>query len=174
MFANIFFVGGITLGLIIAVIILKICNTNKKVKTEYDERQEAIRGRSYKWAMYTAWGLMLLLMTLELSEVQIPVERAVVYFTVMIISAVVQITYSIWNDSYFGTNNDFRKYVIAFIIITLINAACAIMVTINGRMVVNGVLSFNFVNAECALLFIILGIQLFIKNRLDRKESEEE
>ena len=45
---------GIICGLIIAVIIIKVCNKNGKFKSDYDERQQIMIGKSYKYAMMTA------------------------------------------------------------------------------------------------------------------------
>ena len=43
---------GIMVGLIIAVILLKVSNRDKKTMTEYDERQKAIRGKAYMFGFY--------------------------------------------------------------------------------------------------------------------------
>ena len=44
------FAVGITVGVILVMVLLKMSNTDKKIKTEYDERQERIRGKAYKYA----------------------------------------------------------------------------------------------------------------------------
>ena len=46
------FVIGIVIGLIACVVLFKISNTNHKSKTEYDERQQVIRGKAYRYAFY--------------------------------------------------------------------------------------------------------------------------
>ena len=43
---------GIAVGIILVVIILRFINRNKKVTTEYDERQKQIRGEGYKIAFF--------------------------------------------------------------------------------------------------------------------------
>ena len=43
---------GLIVGLILAVILLKFGNTNRKFKTEYDERQKEIRGMAYTYGFY--------------------------------------------------------------------------------------------------------------------------
>ena len=48
------FIVGLIVGLILVVILFKYANTDKKVKTEYDERQEKVRGKAYMYAFYTA------------------------------------------------------------------------------------------------------------------------
>jgi uncharacterized membrane-anchored protein YhcB (DUF1043 family) len=39
---------GIVVGLILCILIFKYVNTNHKVKTEYDERQQVIREKDIK------------------------------------------------------------------------------------------------------------------------------
>ena len=43
---------GIMVGLVLVVILLKYINRDKKLKTEYDERQKIARGRSYMFGFY--------------------------------------------------------------------------------------------------------------------------
>ena len=47
------FIAGLIVGLVLVVIIFRIANTDKKIKSEYDERQLRIRGKAYKYAFYT-------------------------------------------------------------------------------------------------------------------------
>ena len=44
---------GLMIGLVIAVILLKFANKDHRFKTQYDERQESIKGRGYKYSFYT-------------------------------------------------------------------------------------------------------------------------
>ena len=44
---------GLIIGLAIAAILIKAANKDGKFKTKYDERQEAVRGKAYKYSFYT-------------------------------------------------------------------------------------------------------------------------
>ena len=44
---------GLFVGLIICVVIFKYWNKDGKIKTQYDEMQELVRGRAYKYAFWT-------------------------------------------------------------------------------------------------------------------------
>ena len=44
---------GIMIGLILAIALILISNHNRKVRTEYDERQLRVRGDAYRYAFYS-------------------------------------------------------------------------------------------------------------------------
>ena len=46
---------GIAVGLLICVILFRYMNRDKKLRTKYDERQEAVRGKGYTFGF---WGCM--------------------------------------------------------------------------------------------------------------------
>ena len=47
------FVIGLIVGIILVMVLIKMANKDRRIKTEYDERQEKIRGKAYKYAFYT-------------------------------------------------------------------------------------------------------------------------
>lgn len=166
------FVIGIMLGLILCVLIFKAFNKNHKAKTQYDERQEALRGRAYKYAAYTAWGLIAFFMAVKTSEVRLPMDDVMALFTIMVISMMVQMSYSIWNDAYWGINNNIRKYVLFFILIAAINIIITVVYAVDHSLIVDGILTWRGINAVCALMFLLIGIQFAIKSRINKPEEE--
>lgn len=173
-FTGIGAVVGIIVGLIIAVIIVKICNSNGKIKTDYDERQEAVRGRGYRYASYTAWVMLGICIVLNLGDVNMHMDAAVIYFTVLIASALVSVSYFIWKDAYFGRNNNTKSYLIALAIVTLINIIVSVQAIAMHEFVVDGIITHRAINLECALIIIIIGIQLAIKNFISKSDEQEE
>ena len=77
------------IGLIIAVVVVKVCNTNGKFKTNYDERQQIMIGKSYKCAMITAWILLAIYIVIDAGGNKLPMENSMVAFTIMFISVMV-------------------------------------------------------------------------------------
>ena len=96
----------VMVGLVIAVIVIKVCNTNGKFKTDYDERQKVMIGKSYKYAMITAWALMALYMVIDMGGNKLPMENSLVIFTIIVVSVMVHTSYAVWKDAYFGINNN--------------------------------------------------------------------
>ena len=105
--------GGITGGvvsLIIVIICMLLINKNGKIKTEYDERQQIVNGKSYKISAITAWVLIAAMILLDMGEIEIPMERGGQYFIVLAISILAKSSYSIWNDAYYGTNTRIKGH----------------------------------------------------------------
>ena len=44
---------GVAVGLVLTFLLIRYSRTDKKIKPKYDERQELIRGRGFKYAFYT-------------------------------------------------------------------------------------------------------------------------
>ena len=80
---------GLVIGLIIAVIILKAANTNRKAKTEYDERQKEIRGRAYMYAFYTVIVLECVMMLIDIGGISFPFENYLLHFASIMIGCIV-------------------------------------------------------------------------------------
>ena len=58
---------GLAVGIIVAIVILGIIwkFSKNKMKGKFDERQELVRGRGYKYACFTLLGLLTLDLLLE-------------------------------------------------------------------------------------------------------------
>lgn len=164
----------VVVGLLIAVLIVKFCNKNGKFKTDYDERQQIMIGKSYKCAMITAWVLMAVYMIIDMGGNALPMDNSLAIFTILFVSIMVHTSYAVWSDAYFGSNNDYKKFGIMAIVVTAINMAAAVSYYKDGVMVVDGVLTYRFINAECAMMFLLLGVQMLIKGFVDKKKVSDE
>ena len=63
------FAVGILVAIIICVVLFKLLNTDKKIKTQYDERQQEIRGRAYKYSFYTVIFEEAIIMLIRMSGI---------------------------------------------------------------------------------------------------------
>lgn len=163
---------GVIIGLILCVVIFKICNKDKKIKSEYDERQETIRGRGYKYSFYTALGWMAFMAVWPLTDIQLLVDDTVLSFSGIMISVSVIAVYSIWNDAYWGINNNKGRYLVVFALATVINLLVGIMSIIHGGMIVDGVVQAPAVNLLCGVLFLIIACTIVLKKSVKDKEEE--
>lgn len=162
---------GIIVGLIICVIIFKICNRDGRVKQQFDERQEAIRGKGYRYAFYASMIYYALLMVLEIGEVSIPVVTPVLVFGGIVAGMITLGLYTIFKNAYWANNNNQKKYLISMIIIIIINILGGIGPAFSGRLVIDGVLQINAINLICAIMLIILIAALCIKTYLVKEEE---
>lgn len=163
---------GIIVGLLICVVIFRICNQDKKIKSEYDERQLSIRGRSYKYGFYTLLIYMAILVLYFMSDIKIPFVNGVLIFFGMALGIVVVAIHSIWENAYWGINNNRKKYYIIFGLCTLINLSAGIVAIANGT-ILEGFQG-PMLNLICAIMLIILSITLFLKSKLTKDDTEEE
>ncbi len=165
---------GVLVGIIVAIISIKASNSNGKLKSEFDERQNVILGKGYKYAAYTAWILMGIEIVLKIVEIDTHIDDAAMLFTIICISLMVSVSYAIFKDAYFAQNNKIKSYIVLFVVLTLVNGGAGIAYICSGAMVVNGVLTWKVINLECAMLFVIIGIEYLIKYIVDRNSGQEE
>lgn len=173
MFKVSFMAIAVIIGVLVGLYLIKVCNENNKVKTDYDERQEAIRGRGFKYGFYTALSFLGVLTVLDIGDVTLPAQMCVIYFGILIVSMLVETSYSIWNDAYFGTNSNIKKYITVFMVITLINGFASVAYALDGQLIVDGILTSGFINVECTIAFLILGIEYAIRNKQIDANCEE-
>ena len=146
---------GFIAGLIVLLGIVVICAIIKKssLKGEYDERQELIRGRGYKYALLTV-------MVFNAICLIFGVEGQVPYFGV----------YSILHDAFIGLNNNVRSFVVLF-------AACIIANLFGGihhlqqGLLENGQVTFaTGSNLTLSVGFVILLITILVQHFSSRED----
>lgn len=164
---------GVCIGLVIAAIVLVICNKDGKVKTDYDERQQAIQGRGYKYAAITSWVIAGFFGAASLGDLVIPMDDALKFFTILFAAILVHTGYAIWNDAYYGSNNNVKQYVIVSVALTVMNGGFSILAGLQHELVVDGFWTWKCINVECTLLFVSIAIMYIVK-AIFKKEEEED
>lgn len=158
---------GILIGLIIAVALILIANNNRKVRSEYDERQLRVRGDAYRYAFYSVLIYEVIVFILEFGEFSLPFEGYVTHFAGIIIGVLVLSGYCIWKDAYWGLNNNRKRYGIILVIAGLLNVF-PVVATLTGKS--DG--SFPYVNFLVCIMLIVTGIELLAKHLLDRRAEK--
>ena len=164
---------GVMVGLILCVVLFKFWNKDGKIKTKYDEMQERARGRAYKYSFWTLAGYEILMTSVAGLVGDIHMEPFIIHFTGILISAMVHAVYSVWNDAYVGLNTNSRRFMICMFVVGLINLFSGIMAIVSGTLVIDGVLMAPFANLLCAFMFIVVGAEIAIKDRIDNKDGED-
>ena len=165
---------GIMSALIIFALIWKF--SKKNLKGTFDERQELVRGRGYKYACFTMLGLLTLDLLIESygAYETLPVSRTLAVFFVIIVGVMVYALYCIKNDSYFGVGTDARTYRAVMWVVIVCNAVSG-FTGLKGGAMEDGKLSFG----PCAslifcLAFVIIMISISIKQHSLAKEEATE
>ncbi len=155
---------GILVGLILAFALILISNNNRKVRTEYDERQIRVRGDAYRYAFYSVIICEVILLILAFGEFTLPVPEYVLHFGGILIGCLVLCTYCIWKDAYWGLNNNRRRYGIILVVSGLLNA-----IPLFGALSHKTTLDFPFVNLLTCIMLLVVGVELLLKQFLDRR-----
>ncbi|MCR5134662.1 MAG: hypothetical protein K6B12_03410 [Clostridiales bacterium] len=167
MFKSIGLVVGILLGLLLVVLFSKFANKDNAVKSKYDERQEIVRGKAYRYAFYSVMIYEALMLVLEIGQIALPLPSYILHFTGIIVGCIVLAGYCIWKDVYWGLNNNRKRYAIIFL-------ACAALNAIPVAASIAGSDSFGeaWLNVIVLVMMAVIGIELLIKEAMDRREAE--
>ena len=168
------FISGVCIGVLLIWALMRRLNTDGKRKTEYDERQKAVRGQGYMYAFYCLAVWTCILMAVEILGARLPATRTVMFFTGIMISGLVLAWYCIMNDAYWGLNTNIRYYIRFMIGIGAINLISGFLGMARGQIVVDGVLQNDFISFEAGILIVGIGLLLLIKSRKDSREESEQ
>ncbi len=165
---------GLMVGLIICVILFKIANTNKKIKTDYDERQEAIRNRGYKYSFYTMIAAEAVCLCIRAIDFALPFAGYLLDLAAILIGCLVLAIYTIWNDAYWGLNNSRKRYTAIFAVVVILNFFPVIMSLKTGFLATTGINSIPWMNIMVLIWLGIIGLAAVIKNIVKKNDTEEE
>lgn len=151
---------------VLLVFIFKFANKDHSVKTHYDERQKAVRGKAYRLAFYTAVFYNAALMCFFMSGIETPLENYVLVFIGVVLACTVLAVYCIWNDVYWGLNNDHRRYHVIFAVALVLNILPVYMNARGGSIMDEGRLGIPMLNVVViAMVIIIYGVMIAKKIR---------
>ncbi len=170
------YITGFVVGvLIVAVVILLMTKLFKKdLRDKYDEMQELIRGRAYKYAFFAMCVYEVIACYMSSLEDTLFFGPVVTHVGAILVGVTVQVTYCIWHNAYFGINTPRSRYAALFVIIGLLNVLSVAPAAIKGELFVNGQFQPLFSNLIVAFLFVLIGIELLIKHFVDKGKTEEE
>ena len=163
----------VVIFVILMIVIGKGMHKNQKMKPKYDERQMAIRGRGYMFAFYTIIATTCL-MPLILTDSMRAFLGDTIFLIPLFVGLPVHVMYCVWNNAYIGLNTNPKRFAIISIWIGIMNFVIGLSWLIRSGFLVNGVVHESAINLAVAICFVIMGIELFIKWNIDRKESESE
>lgn len=168
------FIVGIVFSLVLIAVLMKIVNKNRKIRTEYDERQKLLRGNGYRYGAVVAMVYVFILISFSLSGVSFPVRQEVIYFSIIFVWVLVVTSYCIMTGAYFGLNNDRRRFAIVSFFIVIVNLITPVMSIIDGTFLQEGMVSAPCINLMCVVLFLVIAIECLIKEIIEREDGEDD
>ncbi|MCR5402876.1 MAG: hypothetical protein K6E91_03535 [Butyrivibrio sp.] len=165
---------GIMVGLVICVILFRFANKDKRIKTQYDERQEVIRGRGYRFGFYTMLFLEVVLMMAKMAGLVFPIEEYLIHMVTILIGTLVICIHSIWNGVYWGINNDHKRYYIIFIVAIVLNLIPVASSLAHSTIATKGFDSLPMLNVLVLIWMAVIGITALVKKLVDSVNKEED
>lgn len=159
---------GLLVGIIVLILLQKRRKTSKRV---YDERQELIRGRGFRYGFCGMGGVLVLLSLLYGLYPSLPIQPGLASFIAFCVGIEVMCAYNIMNDAYYGIYDEGRKW----IGLNLFLMACNLLsggsriyydgFTENGKIAFSG-----NVNLVCGLMFAVIFIAQLCKQAKDKRK----
>ena len=171
-YAGIGFVVGLMFAAVLCVILFKFANSNRRIKSEYDERQEALRNKGYKYSFYTVLALEAVMTILSVSEVTFAFPVYLIHLGIILAGCLVLCVYCIWNDVYWGLNNNRKRYTAIIVIAIVLNIIPIITAITNGEISGQGMDSLPVMNIMVIVWMAIIGVSAIVK-KLVKNEDEE-
>lgn len=165
---------GAIVGILVVILLLKITKTNGKIRCEFDERQEALRGKGFKYAFFTLLGCNCIYGFLWTGFGNLPIDAGTFMILAVLIGIGVYATYCIWRDCYFSLNENRSKLMIVFAVCGGSNLVIGISNLLHGKGIENGVMNYRCINLFCGLLFVEIFIALLLRHFRNEESCEEE
>ena len=165
---------GVVVGLVIAAVLMTFTKKNRKEKFTYDERQKIARGEGYKYAFFTLVIYNAVYGIIDMSLEKPWAESMTGVMIGICLAVLVHVVYCIWHECYFSMNEEPKRVLILFGIISVINVIIAVMQGRNGELIENGMLTNSCANLIVAIMFGVILIALAVKWSTKKAELEEE
>ena len=166
-------VAGILAGLLCAVILKFFQSKKNGKKCEFDERQELIRGKGFKFGFFS-----MIICSMLVSCYSTIMEKSVFdVFTASVLSIIVGVgvfaVYCIWKDAYFSFKENRKKMLILFAFLGLANILAVISQVLAGEisLVENGEIQPFVFNIMCGVLYAAIFGTFFVKEIAERMEK---
>ncbi|MBQ3036114.1 MAG: hypothetical protein IJD31_04200 [Lachnospiraceae bacterium] len=165
------FVIGLAVGLLVVAICVAATKKGDDIKNQFDERQELVRGKGFKYGFFTMMISNAALLVLKILEIPLFSNMEVAMTASIVIGVSVFASYCIWNDGYFALNENRKSLLIMFGLISTLNLVIGIGNVFAGVIIENGAFTFRSTNLFCALMFIAVFIVMLAKHIKDGKEE---
>lgn len=165
--------GVVIVFIVVLIALLLIMRKDGSIKCKYDERQELVRGRAYRYAFFTMTICEVVFIFFnEDARLERYITSSLAIFIAFCVGVAVYASYCIWHEGYFGLNSNPGRALISFILLGVMNVVLGIIAWNDGSCFEDGALSFGFSNFVCGILSLWVSVMVALKWAQDRKEDE--
>lgn len=161
---------GAVIGIAVVVVLLLVSKKGSSMKSQYDERQELIRGKGFKYAFFTLLVYYGVVTIINVGELPLPIMPEVLNTFGILLGILVFVCYSIWNDAYFSLNEKRGVLTGFFAIVGAVDIFMGIS-NIKEGVIRGGKLTFDIMPLAAGIIFFILLAVIQIKSLLDREDE---
>lgn len=162
----------VIIGVLLIIVLMAITQTGDSMRQNYDERQELLRGRGFKYGFYAMLILNLVMFTLETAEVYLPMSAGYAPFLSALIGVGVYAVYCIWNDAYVALNQKAATMAMIFLVMGAMNLLMGINALVKGTAIQNNQLTFRSMNLLCGIEMLVVCGALILKKVCKDREEE--
>lgn len=160
------------IGVMLAILLIAVTQTGDDIKQHYDERQELLRSRGRKYALYTMLILDILLFLGDVVGIYLPMSVGFASFLCALVGIGVYAVYCIWNNVYFALNQKAGAVVAVLVLVGAVNLIGGISALVEGKLMQNNELTLRSLNLLCGIMiFVICGALILKKVCKDREEE---
>lgn len=162
---------GVAIGVLVVIIVLTATKKNDTLRSQFDERQELVRGKGFKYGFFTMMSCNGIAAILTLFPNSVPMDTPCMIALSLFAGIVVFACYCIWNDGYFSLNENRKSIMIFLVFVGILNLVIGIRNVLSGDAIQDGRLTFEGLNLMCGAVFIIIFAVFVAKAIRDRKEE---
>ena len=162
---------GVLLGVGMLLVILIITTKNYSVKRDYDERQELVRGKGYKYGFLT-----MIIANIVLGYVSMFFQKPIMdtCFSMVLsvaLGGLVNIHYCIWKEGYFSLNEKPKTFIIIMAIIAVWQYMTFAGFLKTG-VIVDGMITYRCTNLVMGVLLTFTLVDLLAKSISQKREED--
>ncbi len=164
---------GIAAVAIVGFIIGFALKKKQRAPAEYDERQEAVRGKGFKYGYVALVAYLAVYGLLDALEIYWCHTGAGLFFG-FLISVTVFLVCCIYKDAYFTVSDKPGFYVILLAVLAAANLVCGFVVPGLKGLEKDPLLGIEDINFMVAGFIFIIFINVLVKLRMDKRAEEME
>lgn len=161
-------------GIICAFVLIAATKTDESVKCRFDERQELVKGRGFKYGFFTLLISNIITGFIELAEFPTYAAQPGVAVIINCLFGIgVYVAYCVWNEGYFALNENKGMLMIIFAFLGIFNFILGAVNCIHGEMLQDGKLTYKSLNPFCGLLSVVLFVTMLLKKIFKDGKDEQ-
>lgn len=168
------FICGLAVVAIICLAKQFLSKQKRKQNSEYDERQEAIRGTGFKYAYLSAMFVLIIGGCIDSVAGGPHCTPLLFVLFGFWVSISIFTTYCVVKDAYFTLRSQRKTLIFVFLAAGLINLVIGIVYALQEKLIADGMLNSCAANLITGLCCIYLGLMMIGRSIYERRQELEE